>query len=76
MTLGTPAERYDTRQGAAILKSIGQKNVESAAKSMIARGILSKLKRDPLKSIPGRHLKISDMWGNTLEVTQQTIQLI
>jgi len=76
MTLGTPTERYDTSQGVAILKSIGQKNVESAAKSMITRGILSKLKRDPLKSVPGRHFKISDMWANAFEVTLQTIQLI
>jgi len=65
MTLGTPSERYDTSQGASILKSVGQKNIESAAKSLISRGILSKLNRDPLKSISGRHLKISDMWENS-----------
>lgn len=61
MALGTPTERYDAAQGALILQSVGQKNVEAAAKSMIARGILSKLVRDPQRSRPGRHLKISDM---------------
>lgn len=54
-------ERYDASQGALILQSVGQKNIEAAAKSMIARGVLSKLIRDPRKSTPGRHLKISDM---------------
>jgi transcription factor C subunit 3 len=61
MTLGAPTERYDTRQGALILKSVGQRDVEAAAKSMLSRGVLSKLVRDPEKSVPGRHLKISDM---------------
>jgi hypothetical protein len=61
MTLGTPSERYDASQGALILQSVGQKNVEAAAKSMLARGTLSKLVRDPQKTAPGRHLKISDM---------------
>lgn len=61
MTLGTPSERYDADQGALVLQSVGQKNVEAAAKSMISRGVLSKLVRDPQRSKPGRHLRISDM---------------
>ncbi|KXN81128.1 Transcription factor tau subunit sfc3 [Leucoagaricus sp. SymC.cos] len=66
MTLGTPAERYDARQGALILQTVGQREVEAAAKSMISRGALSKLVRDSQKSVPGRHLKISDMNLNTI----------
>ncbi|KAF5355772.1 hypothetical protein D9756_004049 [Leucocoprinus leucothites] len=66
MTLGAPAERYNAGQGALILNSAGQKDVEAAVKSMLSRGILSKLVRDPQKSVPGRHLKISDVNLNTV----------
>ncbi|KAF9455017.1 hypothetical protein P691DRAFT_691292 [Macrolepiota fuliginosa MF-IS2] len=76
MTLGTPSERYDAAQGALILQSVGQRNVEAAAKAMISRGVLSKLTRDPQKLKPGRHLKISDMNLNAIggSVSRDTFQ--
>jgi transcription factor C subunit 3 len=61
MTLGTPAERYRASQGFLILESVGQKVVGEAGRSMVSRGVLSKLIRDPQRPGLGRYFKISDM---------------
>jgi hypothetical protein len=61
MTLGTPNERYDPEPAAALLHSLGEHTISPATKSLLNRGVLSRLVRDPAKQKPGRQLKISEM---------------
>ncbi|OBZ79916.1 Transcription factor tau subunit sfc3 [Grifola frondosa] len=60
MTLGTPHENYDPDSASQLLKSVGERAVQTATKTLLARGAVSKTVRDPQKSKPGRTFKISD----------------
>ncbi|KIM47907.1 hypothetical protein M413DRAFT_439604 [Hebeloma cylindrosporum] len=60
MVMGTPHELYDTEHGSSVLRSRGDEAIHNATKSLLFRGVLSKLQRDPLKQGPGRQLKISE----------------
>lgn len=64
MSIGTPHERYDHERASNLLRSIGDSVVESARNNLLARGVLSKLVRDPQKQKPGRQLKISEINQN------------
>ncbi|KAG6866027.1 hypothetical protein C0991_009436 [Blastosporella zonata] len=61
MVLGTPHERYDAETASTLLRAIGEHYVNIATKSLLSRGALSKLVRDPQKQKPGRQLKISEI---------------
>ncbi|KAI5829674.1 hypothetical protein K523DRAFT_416530 [Schizophyllum commune Tattone D] len=60
MTMGTAHEHYDAETAARLLRGLGEDTVAAATTSLLRRGILSKLIRDPKKTKPGRLLKISD----------------
>jgi hypothetical protein len=60
MVMGTPHELYDTENGSSVLRSRGDEAIHNATKSLLFRGVLSKLQRDPHKQGPGRQLKISE----------------
>lgn len=62
MTLGTPNEDYDPEMASHLLHSIGEQSVQTATTQLLARGVLSKIVRDPGKAKPGRTLKISDRY--------------
>ncbi|KZT74913.1 hypothetical protein DAEQUDRAFT_720101 [Daedalea quercina L-15889] len=66
MVLSTPNELYDVRAATDLLQSIGEDPVKVATEAMLARGVLSKVVRDPSKSRPGRTLKISDSNQNAM----------
>ena len=58
--MGTAHEHYDAETAARLLRGLGEDTVAAATTSLLRRGILSKLIRDPKKTKPGRLLKISD----------------
>jgi oxalate---CoA ligase len=60
MVSGTPHESYETERASGLLRSAGDSAVDSARNNLLARGVLSKLVRDPQKQKPGRQLKISE----------------
>ena len=60
MVLSTPTELYDMHAATELLQSIGENPVKIATETMLVRGVLSKVVRDPSKGRPGRTLKISD----------------
>ena len=62
MTMGTPSESYDSEQASCLLRSKGEDVINTAARNLLSRGILSKSQRDPTKQVPGRRLKISEMY--------------
>ncbi|KAH9835845.1 uncharacterized protein C8Q71DRAFT_99456 [Rhodofomes roseus] len=66
MVLGTPNELYDIQAATGMLHSVGEDAVKAATETMLARGVLSKVVRDPSKSRPGRTLKISDSNQNAI----------
>ncbi|KAI0786110.1 hypothetical protein C8Q75DRAFT_304194 [Abortiporus biennis] len=66
MALGTPSDVYDPDVAAALLKSVGDEPVRKATVSMLDRGILSRIVRDPSKARPGRTLRISEANQNAL----------
>lgn len=60
MVLSTPSELYEVHAATELLQSIGEDPVKVATETMLGRGVLSKVVRDPSKSRPGRTLKISE----------------
>ncbi|KAI0320447.1 hypothetical protein OF83DRAFT_1213502 [Amylostereum chailletii] len=66
MVFGTPNERYDSDVAANLLHNFSEEAISNAQSSLLQRGVLAKLVRDPLKSRPGRTLKISEMNQNQL----------
>lgn len=62
MTLGTPNEEYDPDTAFQFLHHVGDNAVQQATTQLLARGVLSKVVRDPQKAKPGRMLKISDRY--------------
>ncbi|TFK30753.1 hypothetical protein FA15DRAFT_580399 [Coprinopsis marcescibilis] len=60
MVMGSPSESYDCDIASALLRNVGEELVSNATHKLLARGVLSKLQRDPQKQKPGRQLKISD----------------
>ncbi|KAL0572575.1 hypothetical protein V5O48_009395 [Marasmius crinis-equi] len=76
MVLSTPNEFYDPERGAALLREVGEDDVSTATKGLLAQGVLSKLVRDPTKAKPGRQLKISDGNQNALNgiISRDTFQ--
>lgn len=61
MVIGTPNERYDADKASRMLHSVGEQATALAATTLLSRNVLSKLVRDPKKTIPGRTMKISEM---------------
>ncbi|KAI0032488.1 hypothetical protein K488DRAFT_49752 [Vararia minispora EC-137] len=76
MVFGTPNDRYDPEVASALLRGFGEQTVALAKNNLLARGVLSKLVRDPTKSRPGRTLKISDVNANALggSISSDTFQ--
>ena len=66
MVFGTPNDRYNADAASALLHEFGEQTVAIAKKNLLARGVLSKLVRDPKKQRPGRRVKISDVNANAL----------
>ncbi|KZT06305.1 uncharacterized protein LAESUDRAFT_726133 [Laetiporus sulphureus 93-53] len=66
MVMGTPNDTYDAQAAAVFLSSVGENAVQAASKDLLARGVFSKIIRDPTRSRPGRALKISDSNQNAL----------
>ncbi|TRM66006.1 hypothetical protein BD626DRAFT_613048 [Schizophyllum amplum] len=66
MTMGTAHENYNPEDAARLLRGLGEDSVAAATSSLLRRGVLSKLVRDPKKTKPGRLLKISDPNQNAI----------
>ncbi|KAF8634442.1 hypothetical protein AX15_000891 [Amanita polypyramis BW_CC] len=66
MTLGTPHEHYEAERASNLLRSANESAIECARDNLLARGVLSKLVRDPQKQKPGRQLKISEANQNAI----------
>ena len=47
MVFGTPNDRYNADAASALLHEFGEQTVAIAKKNLLARGVLSKLVRDP-----------------------------
>lgn len=60
MVSGTPHECYEAERASNLLRSVGDAPIDCARSNLLARGVLSKLVRDPQKQKPGRQLKISE----------------
>lgn len=58
-----------------LLQSVGEDPVKVATERMLARGVLSKVVRDPSKSRPGRTLKISDRYVGEREGQSEALTL-
>ncbi|KAI0067924.1 hypothetical protein BV25DRAFT_1819394 [Artomyces pyxidatus] len=76
MVFGTPNESYDSTRASNLLHQLGEQPVSIAKSNLLARGILSKLVRDPHKSKPGRTMKISEINQNAIggSVSRDTFQ--
>ncbi|KAH6916823.1 hypothetical protein BKA70DRAFT_313865 [Coprinopsis sp. MPI-PUGE-AT-0042] len=66
VVMGSPPETYDCDVASTLLRSAGEEEVAAATQDLLARGVLSKLQRDPKKQKPGRQLKISDNNQNAI----------
>ncbi len=61
MALGTPHEHYEAEAASNFLRSAADdQDVSVATKTLLGRGVFSKLVRDHHRQKPGRQLKISD----------------
>ncbi|KAF8649735.1 hypothetical protein AX16_005506 [Volvariella volvacea WC 439] len=66
MVFGTSNDRYDADAASSMLHDVGEGPVSAATKNLLARGVVSKIVRDPSKPKPGRQLKISEANQNAL----------
>ncbi|EIN13408.1 hypothetical protein PUNSTDRAFT_139959 [Punctularia strigosozonata HHB-11173 SS5] len=60
MVFGAPASTYSPQKASETLRSVGQAAVTTATHNLLARGVLTKVNRDPSKPKPGRSMRISD----------------
>lgn len=64
--MGTPPERYDPALASSLLKGRGEEVIDTATRNLLSRGVLSKSQRDPTKQKPGRQLKISEVFVESI----------
>lgn len=60
MVLSTSNAEYDSEAASAFLKGVGEESVSAALTTLLEKGTVSKIFKDPSKPRPGRSLKFSD----------------
>lgn len=62
MVVSTPNELYNSDSASSLLKGVGEMEVGMAKDNLLTRNIFSKLVKDPTKLVPGRTIKISELY--------------